>query len=1029
MLPSSFSLSALRSNSDSEKRSRKSSIRDRGNLEPTRSQRHRQHDEPVILHSKEALQGEPVPPPNRLRSKSRTWSARVSSFLPPLISSTADSPPQPVRRKTAAEPTEPRPPLPPPPPPYASQDSPASPSGPPTNDAARAESLESPSSPSSYSPTDLSIRQSSAAAASMPHLDTASITLVSSPEATPTAPSSTSSPESRPAALARLESAAQTGARGSHVAEGSADSQKQSKLQKAVRQSRRRSKSLHQMPLISEPRPAPGDDSTFPPELRGRRSFSAQAPSIVAGDTPGLRLTPPPPSANLRPRSSKGSSQSPSRGRFRRSWFPGGLRSRSSSVDPSKKSKSYAWIMSDDKTQVEYNTSLLKNGEKVPELWNESGVVHVYLYPRGSGCGPSFKVPEFTVSSSLNLNDATRMASPPVSPTLPESPGCMRLYLPAALPTGSGHLTAPGEGSHAELDRLIAIRNLFAFLTGQPLVGTKSKPTTFHAFLEIAELLQEFGFSGASEETFGEAVDLSFGFYSDQLGLADCRHSREKTLEALVLGERMRSLDLYNEAFAHAAGKYSAIKDLRLPLFEQISPHTRERLERAHFDLVNRQHNVNEHLEQFEFPSLFAGIANSSAFPELRQVRFKVWRNSFHRMRQFTLNYYKHTFGSWPPKASSKKNPFAESGLNRLVLKALYSDMCALYDMLVDRKNLTSRVIDEVPAISDAADKMATSALRNILSEFDRSKPPVLPPIPFDLPQLPSMTAIHETFNSLSAKVQNRFEKKIKEHELLLILNKAYNYDSNSSKLPFLQHFKDFEMRESKGKMCQDLVDQRIGYWIFLSVVLQSLPMLVVDAPGLQYSDGVEYFLCQPPMGNPPWVEDKKVRKMWYEVTGGGGRLVELSADAVMFSVEATYHRSHCWLAAQKWEGIEDADVSASGTPSPPPGAPQAALRPRNLSPGLNRSSQAWRSSIAIGLEPVPMEPPNVFGSHNRSSSLGPRPASSHRGFRSASSGNFGGVAGSTTSLAEPMITGATFDDILGATPKKASTKKKSRFF
>lgn len=103
--------------------------------------------------------------------------------------------------------------------------------------------------------------------------------------------------------------------------------------------------------------------------------------------------------------------------------------------------------------------------------------------------------------------------------------------------------------------------------------------------------------------------------------------------------------------------------------------------------------------------------------------------------------------------------------------------------------------------------------------------------------------------------------------------------------------------------MCQDLVDQRIGYWLFLYVVLQSLPILVVDAPGLNFTEGVEgveYFLCEPPMGNPPWVEDRQVRKMWYEITGGGGRVVELSADAVMFSVEATYHRSHCWLAAQR---------------------------------------------------------------------------------------------------------------------------------
>ncbi|KAL3962158.1 hypothetical protein ACCO45_003681 [Purpureocillium lilacinum] len=591
--------------------------------------------------------------------------------------------------------------------------------------------------------------------------------------------------------------------------------------------------------------------------------------------------------------------------------------------------------MSDEAAQAEYNPSFLKNGEKVPELWNESGAVLVFLYPRGSGCGPSFKVPEFTVSSSyvfnelmqselgalgggrsrgrsfrgrdsLSAQDATRLVSPPMSPSLSDSSNCMRLYLPAAPPSGSGHLSAPGEGSNAELDRLIAVRNLFAFLTGQPLVGTKTRPTIFQAFLEIADLLQEFGFAGVEGETFGDAVDLSFGFYSEQLGLADCRHSREKTLEALILGERMRCLDLYNEAFAHAAGKYSAIMDLRLPLWSQVTPLTRQQLERAHLDLVNRQHNVNEHLEQFEFPSLFAGIANSTSIPELKNVRFKVWRNSFNKMRSFLLSYYKSTFGSWPPKASSKKNPFAESGLNRLVLKVLYSDMCALYDLLVDRNNLTSRVMDEVPAISSEAGKMTTSALRNIMSEFDRSKPPVLPPMPFDLPQLPSMTAIHETFNSLSAKDQSRFEKKIKEHEMLLILNKAYNYDTNTIKLPFLDQFKDFEMRESRGKMCQDLVDQRIGYWIFLYVVLQSLPMLVVDAPDLKYTDGVEYFICEPPMGNPPWVEDRQVRKMWYEIAGGGGRLVELSTDAVLFSVEGTYHRSHCWLAAKQWEGVEE---------------------------------------------------------------------------------------------------------------------------
>lgn len=364
MLPSSFSLSALRSNSDSEKRSRKSSLRERGSLEPSHSHRHRQPDEPVILASKEPPLADPAPSPDRLRSKSRNWSARVSALLPPLMNPTPDSPPQSVRRnRVASSPIETHRPVPTPTPPFASQHLQVSPSGTPTDPVGPAESLDSPYPPSPASPVRLSLRQSSAASASLSRLDMATISLVSSPEATP----STLSPEPRSAALARLESsAAQAVSPRSPVADGNGDTQKQNKLQKAVRQSRRRSKSLHQLPLISEPRPAAsGDVSNFPSEFRGRRSFSAQVPSLATDGQPGLRLTPPPPSADPQPRPSKGSSQSPSGGRFRRSWFPGGLRSRSSSADPSKKSKSYAWIMSDDQTQIDYNTSFLKNGEKV----------------------------------------------------------------------------------------------------------------------------------------------------------------------------------------------------------------------------------------------------------------------------------------------------------------------------------------------------------------------------------------------------------------------------------------------------------------------------------------------------------------------------------------------------------------------------------------------------------------------------------------------------------------------------------------
>ncbi|KAL7900087.1 hypothetical protein HDV63DRAFT_370323 [Trichoderma sp. SZMC 28014] len=852
---------------------------------------------------------------------------------------------------------------------------------------------------------------------------------------------------------------------------------------------RQRSKSYSERKDSLPPLQVLKSRSTAPlPEPRGR-SVSARVNSTIME---GSRMSMSTSTTNLRPISSI--NQSPTRRKLRRSWMPG--RSRSSSMDANHANKMAAWVMSDG-SKAEYNTAFLTNGEKVPELWNENGAVLVYLYPKSSGRGPSFKVPEFCVSSSfifnelirsdlessgtrtrassftgrnsLSTDDASRVSSPTSFP-VDISGDFLHLYIPPAPSNASSsQLAVPtADNSGSELDRLIAIRNVFAFLTGQPLVGTAARPTNFHAFLQISNLLQEFCFSSPDGYTFGSAVDLSFGFYSESLGFGDCRASREQTLEALILGERMRCLELYNEAFVHAVGKYSSIMDLRLPLFQEISPTTRQRLEKAHFDLENRYQNVKEQLEQFEFPSLFAGLANSSSIPELRQVRFKIWRNSFNKMRHFVLGYYKSAFGSWPPKASSKKNPFVESGLNRIVLKTLYSDHCALYDLLVDRNSLTTRVIDEVPTVSKEADEMITSALRVLESEFDRSRPPVLPPVPFDLPLIPSMTAILETYNNLSPREQARFDKKVKEPEMLLVLNGSYNYDTAGIPLPFLDHFREFEAREAKGKSAQDLIDQRIGYFLFLYVILQSLPMLVVDAPDLKFSEGVEYFLCQPPIGNPPWVDDKGVRKVLYEVAGGG--YVELSADAVMFSVEAIYHRSHCWLAAKIWEEMgnsatppleepalaplepprpmfQDADPgfnngsSGQSTPTSIPGSPQLRPRPRNQSPASRRISTAGfniagnRSSIMLGLEPVPFEPPpNLFGVHQRSSSLGPRPPSSQHTNRSSSVGNLVGMnprMSRPSSPAKPAAatSGTTFDDILGEANKKKAPKKKGRFF
>ncbi|KUI67429.1 hypothetical protein VM1G_02614 [Cytospora mali] len=704
--------------------------------------------------------------------------------------------------------------------------------------------------------------------------------------------------------------------------------------------------SSHPPPLSPENKDGPAKlkstrRPSSPPSAPRMRSSSAQPLPNGSSQADGSRAVSTPIDPNTFPRPmSKHDSDTESRGRRRRSWLPGG-RSRSGSKDLKKTSASKAWILSAD-TQADYNTFFLTNGDKVPELWNENGDVLVYLSPKGSGKGPSFKVPSQSIEASIvfheliqeelensrtgrdrsrsfngrdNLmaQDADRLPQPSGAPE--PAPGEVRLYIPP--PPLVQQSSKKGNKEDPGLQRLIALRNLFAFLTGQPLVGNKFHPTMFSAFLDISALLKEFDFMSMDGTTWGEAVDMSFGFYMAQLSLADVRHSREKTLEAVILGERMKCWELYNEAFTHAVGKWQAIVSLKSPLSKQVSPEVLRRLERSNLDLLNRQHNVNSRLEDFEFPALFSGVAASSEF---KDVRFGRWKSAFSRMRGFTLGYYKSLFGAWPPKARSKKNPFSESGLNRLVLKALYADLSSLYDLLVDRESVTPRVIDQ--AVDEVSDKEANEhikALRKLLTEFDQSSPPVLPPIPFDVPKLPTMKSVLTKYDEMKEKEQAKFDRNIKEHELQLVMHMSYNFDTDSVKSPFLDQFKEFDIDHSKGKSQAELMDNRLGTWLFLYVVIQSLPLLVIDAPDLEFTEGVEYFLCQPPMGNPPWVEEAgEVRKAWYQLPGSQVK-VELSTDVVMFSVEGTFERSHCWEAAKRWDEARMNGEAAGMLGLPPP--------------------------------------------------------------------------------------------------------------
>ncbi|KAK2762139.1 hypothetical protein FQN54_001146 [Arachnomyces sp. PD_36] len=712
-----------------------------------------------------------------------------------------------------------------------------------------------------------------------------------------------------------------------------------------------------------------------------------------------------------------------SRQNNRMSWFLGGKNSRRSSTEEDKPLKAppkySAWVAG-LLEEFPYDLNPLVNGEKIPELWDADGDTFVYLFPQNTGRPASFRVDSAIFASSPSLTFLARGSAPggdasgrhlstaaPGSPPLsPEdrwsdhdNDSCcstrvadefedgqeLHLYLP--VPLNSDLSTAGSKLDGDDVETLLLFRNFFAFLLGQALISTPKHPTLFSVFVEISTLLGRFEFTNFDGSNYGETATTSFVNYCQELKLDDLRTDVPKTIEAIVLGEKMRSFKLFYEGFVHTVGKFDDIRQLNSSTYRLIHPTTQKRLERAYLDLENRKRGIANKLDDFDFPSLFAGIANSNVASEGKFVRFKAWKAAFLAYRKNTMSYYRNRFGSWPPKANQKKNGMTQDGLNRLVIKELYKDMTDLYDMLVDRSSVTTRTTDmATPPISELdnldAKEYTVRALRHVMSEYDRSTPPVQPPIPFDLPLIPDITSIKRKKMDAKKEAKEQ-EKKRKDSEINEILVGSYHHQSMKA-TPFLEEFMRFERRSAHGKNINEMADLRCGQWLFMYAVLQSLPMLAMDAPNLQYSEGVEYFLCVPPRGSGPWVrEDSKGQRSWFGVANGTG-VVSLPSDTIGTSVEGIYRSSHCWQAALKWADqdlvfpapVENSSnrtsslashqppQSSAGSSSDPhpslvgPGANPSmiSLPARGNSPGINPAARhSNRQSIHLGLEALPL--------------------------------------------------------------------------
>lgn len=724
-----------------------------------------------------------------------------------------------------------------------------------------------------------------------------------------------------------------------------------------------------------------------------------------------------------------------------------------------------AWIAGHPQ-KLAYDVAGLINAKPMQELWNEEGNCAIHLFPRTANKGASFKVDSGVFASSVVLTklafsdvysnaatmsgdrkqipwesraQANKPLSSPLSPkrngqatgstsshgsggrysNFSESSQETELFLPIKL---SSDKTAAESSSPKVVDRaamedlqtLVDYRNFFAFLCGQSLVATERRSSFFSIFMTIAGILRSYQFTNEDGSTYGEVCHSSFDNYVEELGLADVRTSREKTIEGIVLGERMKNVLLYNEAFTHAVGKYGDLVSLKSAKFNMISPISQNRLARASMDLDKRVASIRLIMTDFDFPFLFSGIMSSKTSIERKEgVRFDAWKESFLGTRRFMMGLLKQRYGDWPPKASSKKNSLETSGLNRLVLKDVYHDLSSMYDLLVDRNNLTTRTIDG-QSLDDTRDEPVVRGLRAVLSEYDRSSPPVKPPVPFDLPRLPTLRSTRKDFGAGDAKHDAKaMSKKIKDDEVAKILRASWNEDALAT--PFVNAFREMETRAAHGCTPAEIQDLRIGQWIFMYVLLQALPMLACDAPGLKWTQAVEYFLCAPPRSGVPWADagagnSGAGQRTWFSVGGAGGGVVSLPSDVVEHGVEGIYRRSHCWVMAEKWcaanpilnQALQMQQSSGGAEYQPEMPGPPDSLRPTSVS--SNRSSSNKRhSSFGLGLEALPL-PAGVTPDGSVPTSL-ERPGTP----------------------AHSVDASKTFDSILDGVPDPAKGKKRGR--
>ncbi|KAM3434738.1 hypothetical protein MY4824_005247 [Beauveria thailandica] len=449
------------------------------------------------------------------------------------------------------------------------------------------------------------------------------------------------------------------------------------------------------------------------------------------------------------------------------------------------------------------------------ELWASNGNCLIYLYGKGlCHAGASFRVDlAALIATGCHAFVEKFMDKQGHKPDLAKTDAdwnrvrpnrSVQLYIQAV----------PGSTRSEIARQHLSIRNLLAWITGLPLVGT-------HLGGEIVTLFQNM----VTYRPLDADSTADLLVYLEAAGYLDMVAQPDHALAILHVAEYLRHRDLYTRAFVHCVGMGEQL--YRSTEYTKISLISRKLIRSARQKSKAKLISATEDLGSF----LDEELSESQLGLPLGV------RAHLERFRSALLAFYTAKFGYFPPREFDAK-----------VIKAMLHDFEALYDLLVDDGAETCGMFG-----GNSAGGLCTL---QIIRSFDKRNS-------FEsrqhlLPLLPNIPDVRKTrrMSWLGRKEKGKPADRLIAHTALI---KASNWRESSFRNDLVRMYREFEGKSlesptNKGDKADNvsITDARKVRWILIYAMCQVLRSISPHAPQVA-GEQAPYFLSASVTELPPW--------------------------------------------------------------------------------------------------------------------------------------------------------------------------------